>query len=287
MFQARCFWRVADVPAQRVIAGCVCWRANLGVQASVNPRAETVEELQSRRKNLHVGMCKLLREDLALKAEQLLADRSQAAGAGKIRDRVSTEFEVGGIRDLVVMEFDELTRAHERVDADAFNSDDAEYKRLMAEAIDGKALALLKLGVFLESAARGSDRAALDRIRDAPLAYFADPAVVLPLQTGVTQFPWAAVVRDKSPEIDLGDWDAAPVAAQALTSVSTALVRNTNIRVVIIKGGKLPLIEGWVTTRLEWVETKAFQTAMKALPATVALVLRNCVALTLLDLRYE
>ena len=33
-------------------------------QASVNPKAETCEDLQSRRKRLHVGMCKLAREDL-------------------------------------------------------------------------------------------------------------------------------------------------------------------------------------------------------------------------------
>ncbi len=36
------------------------------VQASVNPKAETVEELQGRRKALHMGMLKLAREDLAL-----------------------------------------------------------------------------------------------------------------------------------------------------------------------------------------------------------------------------
>ncbi len=35
-------------------------------QASVNPKAETVEELLSRRKNLHMGMVKLAREDLSL-----------------------------------------------------------------------------------------------------------------------------------------------------------------------------------------------------------------------------
>jgi hypothetical protein len=32
----------------------------------VNPKAETVEELLARRKNLHLGMLKLAREDLAL-----------------------------------------------------------------------------------------------------------------------------------------------------------------------------------------------------------------------------
>ena len=33
-------------------------------QASVNPKAEGVEELQTRRKRLHMGMCKLALEDL-------------------------------------------------------------------------------------------------------------------------------------------------------------------------------------------------------------------------------
>ncbi len=32
----------------------------------MNPKAETVEELQGRRKNLHMGMLKLAKEDLAL-----------------------------------------------------------------------------------------------------------------------------------------------------------------------------------------------------------------------------
>jgi hypothetical protein len=34
-------------------------------QASVNPKAESCEELESRRKRLHMGMIKLAREDLA------------------------------------------------------------------------------------------------------------------------------------------------------------------------------------------------------------------------------
>ncbi len=37
-----------------------------GLQASVNPKAETVEELQRRRKHLHMGMLKLAKEDLSL-----------------------------------------------------------------------------------------------------------------------------------------------------------------------------------------------------------------------------
>ena len=95
--------------------------------------------------------------------------------------------------------------------------------------------------------------------------------------------PWAAVVADKSPEIDLGDWDAAPVAPRALESVAAALGGNGNIRVVTVKGGKLALSEGWATARLEWADNDA----VKKLPATVGVVLRNCLALTSLDLRCD
>jgi hypothetical protein len=38
----------------------------VGVQASVNPKAETVDELQARRKHLHMGMLNLAQEDLSL-----------------------------------------------------------------------------------------------------------------------------------------------------------------------------------------------------------------------------
>jgi len=243
------------------------------LKASVNPKAETLEELHMRRKSMHLGMCKLLREDLALGLEQRLA--CCQAGTGEIRV-------AGEICDRVAMEFDQLIRAHrdEEMDACAFNEDER-YKALTTEVIDGKKLALVKLDIYLESAARGSDPAALDRIRDAPLAHIGDPTVVLSLRTGATQFPWAAVVKDKSPEIDLGDWNAAPVAQEALEIVATALGDNANVRVVKIKGVQLALSEGWATARLAWADNAA----VKALPATVAVVLRNCRGLTSLDLR--
>ncbi len=53
---------------------CCVWG---GGQASVNPKAETVEELQGRRKALHLGMIKLVREDLSL-ALQAAYDEFQA-----------------------------------------------------------------------------------------------------------------------------------------------------------------------------------------------------------------
>ena len=45
------------------MCGCGCCAGWAG-QASVNPKAETVEDLLERRRNLHVGMLKLAREDL-------------------------------------------------------------------------------------------------------------------------------------------------------------------------------------------------------------------------------
>ena len=38
------------------------------IKASVNPKAATCDELQSRRKRLHTGLCKLVLEDICLKA---------------------------------------------------------------------------------------------------------------------------------------------------------------------------------------------------------------------------
>jgi hypothetical protein len=112
--------------------------------------------------------------------------------------------------------------------------------------------------------------------------------VVLPLRTGVTQFPWAAVIKDKRPEIDLGEWDAAPVTPQVREAVAGVLVGNGNIRVVTVKGSKLALSKGWATARLEWA--CQVQEAMQAVPATVALVLWtvwSCWGPTSLDLRCD
>jgi hypothetical protein len=60
------------------------------MQASVNPKAKTVEELQGRRKTLHMGMCKLLREDLVLQADLVDASASTDTSPDAIR-RIKSE----------------------------------------------------------------------------------------------------------------------------------------------------------------------------------------------------
>jgi hypothetical protein len=243
------------------VSGHMEWRA----QASVNPKAETVEELQGRRKALHLGMLKLLREDLALKAEADFADR---ASPDTIR----------GIKERIVGDLDALTKEHEQILADAYN-DDTEYKRRMNEAIDGKAHALQKMGVYLESLAAAMGD--VETIFRAPLTDFASKAAVLRLQTGITQFPWEAVVVERSADLDLGEWDADSVSAQARELVAGALRGNPNVRSVRMKGVRLDLSLGWSTTELTW----GGDSGVKAPLATVSLLLRSCACLSKLDLR--
>jgi hypothetical protein len=231
-----------------------------------------VEELQSRRKNLHMGMCKLLKEDLALLAE---ANSKPADGGAPSPDQVR-------IKERVTRDFGDRAREHEGVSVAAFN-DDAEYKRLMNEAMDGKTHALDKMRVFLEAAAAAVGRPDLDAILHAPLADFGSPAAVLRLRTGLASFPWEAVVRERSADLDLGDWDAASASAQARELVAGALEGNANVRSVTIRGVKLALSDGWATTELKWGGD--VMAAVKALPVTASLLLRICTSLSKLDIR--
>ena len=239
-------------------------------QATVNPRAETVEELQCRRKNLHKGMCKLLKEDLALLAE---VNSKPADGCAPSPDHVR-------IKERITRDFDDRAREHMCVDVLAFN-DDAEYKRLMNEAMDGKTHALDKLRVYLEAAAADMGRPELDAILAAPLADFGSTAAVLRLRAGIAAFPWEAVVRERSAILDLGGWDASSASAQARELVVGALGENPNVRSLLVKGAKLELSHGWATTEIKWGSNEA----ARAVPATVSLLLRNCCCLLSLEIR--
>ncbi len=235
----------------------------------MNTKAETVEELHSRRKNLHMGMCKLLREDLSFQAEARLAGGSAPPDTMR------------AIKERVFRDFDEQTQEHGRIGEAAFN-DDVEYKRLMTEAIRGKASALEKLGIYLESVAAAMDTPDLAGIFRAPLADFADRAAVLRLRTGIAAFPWAAVVLERSADLDLGDFDAGLVSGQAREHVADALGGNPNVRSVRVKGVRLELSCGWQTAELDWAGKGE---AVGAAPATVSLLLSSCSCLTSLDLR--
>jgi hypothetical protein len=231
-------------------------------QASVNPKTDTVEELQSRRKNLHMGMCKLLMENLVNSVELKLAEITSS------QDKVST------IKVQIAKDFKGLMQNHEKVKVDAFN-DDENYQRLIAEAFDGKKYSLDKLCMYLKYADAAVDSSVLERMFNARLADFGCPA------TGITAFPWVEVVLERRFEIHLGKWDASLVSFQALDIVTDALKHNANIRSVEIFGTNLRFTYGWNTTDLKLERNNA----VKAVPATVSLLLRNCGLLTSLDLR--
>jgi hypothetical protein len=249
-----------------------------GAQASVNPKAETVEELQGRRKALHMGMLKLLREDLVLSAESMLADSKATP-------------DMHGIKGRIMEDFDDHVRDHFEVGVVTFNVD-VEYKRLMNEAIDGKTYALKKMGLYLESGAANMSHSDKRDIFQSTLQDFANKATVLQLQTGITDFPWAAVVLERNTDLDLGDWDASSVSAKARELVAGALGGNPNVRSVLLKGCKLELKNGWATTELKWGSRNPVgppwspgNPAFKAAPATASLLLRNCSCLSDLDVR--
>ena len=185
------------------------------------------------------------------------------------------------IKECIKEQFDSLVREHEGVDQVTFNEDDTKYKLLMAEAIDGKAYALLKMEVFLDSVAAGLDELSVERILHAPIRSFASPAAVLELRTGLIDFPWKAVVEERSASIVLGGWNAAGVAKQSLEFVVSSLNKNTNLRSIAVNDEKLDLPDGWASTKLQWESSKV----VKAMPATVAVLLQNCSCLTSLNLR--
>jgi hypothetical protein len=245
-------------------AGALSGRGWARGQASVNPKAETVEELQSRRKNLHSGMCKLLREDISIQAEAVLTDSSAPPDTKR------------AIKERIIKDFDDQTQRHNTVKADEFNAD-ATYKLLMNEAMDGKASALKKMGIYLESLGQSH----LETVFNASLADFANKATVMRLRTGITAFPWAAVVLELSADLNLGEWDAATASVQARALVAGALGENPNVRSVLVKGVKLELSRGWATMELEWGSNEA----VRAVPVTVSLLLRNCGCLQRLNIR--
>ena len=141
-------------------------------QASVNPKAETCNDLQRRRKKLHVGMCKLLRDDLSLlaknKEQQIQAKlrsetqdalQSFAPGSGDdweqkyphlakaVRPESFRTCTARTLQGLLISVFDflwqikaeclletfkQVTVNHEAMDKEEFN-DDHKYKSCMNE----------------------------------------------------------------------------------------------------------------------------------------------------------
>ncbi len=186
------------------------------------------------------------------------------------------------IKERIKGDFDRLVEQHTAQDILEFNQDEV-YKKLMSEAIDGKAYALLKMDIYVESLEDRFREPALTRIFDTLIEDFASPATVLELRTDIISFPWRKLVEEKSAAVDIGAWNAEGVAPKAIERVAEALRIDTNLHSIDVAGVKLNLNEGWSSAKIDWKGLEA----VKLLPATVALLLRNCARVTNLNIRLQ
>jgi hypothetical protein len=182
----------------------------------------------------------------------------------------------------VLEDFMALEEQHKGTPAEHFN-DDAVYKRLTAEAIEGKTMALKKARVCAGQANR---RDALARYLARPLADFATRGIELEAATGLASsvFPWEELRQSST--VNFGRWRSKDLGPDALRAVWAELAKNENLRVVTleVEGGKtvaLSLPKGRETKKLEWMGN-----AVVALDPGLALFLVNpCVELEELDAR--
>ena len=180
----------------------------------------------------------------------------------------------------ILRDFDALVNMHRNTPPEKFNDDDLEYKRIITEAIDCKAFACLKMNLWLQAVRTECSKEHCERIFEAPLLDFASAGKKLRLQTGILEFPWTAVVDDKSPEVDLSTWSTVTADENKIALVSRALAGNMNLRTFEVSGGQLRLDKGWETTEIDW-------SSKDNLPAeATTMVLQCCTRLTKLNLRY-
>ena len=171
------------------------------------------------------------------------------------------------IVDQIKKAFDSLVDEHTSLPSKDFN-DDNQYKKLTADAIDLKCLAIEKMETFLKFKHCNID--ILNYIFDCELDRFTSPHVVhKALETSVFDFPWESVNQHV---IQLDSWQ--PNEAH-IDTIAEELKRNHNLQKIVIKGLELELISGWKTEKVVWrYEAGAIQPEAFAL--VVQLLLRNC-----------
>jgi hypothetical protein len=180
-------------------------------------------------------------------------------------------------------EVDALSKMHASHDISTFNND-AEYKKLTAEAIDAKAFALKKIQFFVDSieAAR-EDKRLLPRILARPFMDFAHPSTILELQTDASGFPWEQVTK-QSASIDFRLWRPGNMSQTNVDIMIGAMSENSAMRQVSVGNDcmdRLFFTDGWKTKDIEWSSKNAVYVA----PDIVSMLLRSCHGIITLDLR--
>jgi hypothetical protein len=187
------------------------------------------------------------------------------------------------ILEQVLEDFKALEVHHKGTPAEQFN-DDAVYKRLTAEGIENKTLALNKARVC---AGQANKRDALARFLARPLADFATRAVELEVATGLASsvFPWEELLQCRG-TVNFGRWKAKGVELDVLRVVGEELAKNANLRGVTLEAedGKsvaLLLPEGRKTKELKW----GSNVVVALNPGLACLLAMQCVELEQLDIR--
>ena len=150
----------------------------------------TLEQLVERRKELHMAMVSNLKEELSIQAPAALGGSEATVAAA------------AALLDSVKRSLKDLELKYNDICAEDFNNDTF-YKTLMAEAIEAKSLALIKVRIFANQLNQGSTLETLNAITQMPLGDFASRAVLLELETGMVDFPWKEVV-EKSASVNFG-----------------------------------------------------------------------------------
>jgi hypothetical protein len=224
-------------------------------------KSATKEEMGRRRKTLHLATLKNFRDELSRELDA----NSKVVGHCGVR--------------RIYEEFDIMIKRHQGISYEQYFVDTV-YKKIATEAIETKSMAVLKIEIYVESVQTHCDDAVLERILARPFAEFARQTVVLELRTGIRNFPWTEVAQ-KSTSVDFGSWSPSGIESSKLDLVAQALAANEKLRAVCINGNELALKGGWLSKEIDWDNSAA----VRSEPATAALLLRNCRAVTTLSLR--
>jgi hypothetical protein len=260
----------------------------------------TLEQLEQRRKDLHMAMTKNLREELELDStpasllsnyltskENIPEDSHDIAKANlkiksmPLNERMAMEGKLTSAIDNVIKEYTDLIEKQGKIGLETFNNDD-EYKDIIRKAIIAKSNAFSKIQFYLDNLVDGNEEL-LNLILQCPFEELAIPGKKQEIKTGLSiPFPWRDLL-EKQGIVDFGAWNP---HHESMTAEKTELalheLRNHNrFHTLRINEHLLAFQGGWAAEKINWDGQKAVEES----PGTVAFLLKNCKALTSISIR--
>jgi len=144
------------------------------LQANKNLKGLTLEQLEERRKQLHMGMAKNLGEELFIESAKALSAADQQTSVGTnpgmkpdLKNKLSEYAEPDKIR----VEYDDMLVQHEKIPANDFN-DDSKYKGFLNELLQAKTGILYKQAALIVFISEGASDGHIKRISSAKYTEF-------------------------------------------------------------------------------------------------------------------